>query len=182
MKQISQAKLNITSSLQQLVTGVCGLILPRFILRQFGSETNGLVASTTQLLGDTTLLEGGIGGVMRAALYRPLTNEGVSRIYQQISRSFRKISFIFIGFALVLSLSMKFLVYTQFDWLYVFTMVLILSTNTYFSYYFAMPQRLRMNVDQKLYIIQLTQRISVVLNLLLYLARAAVMARCTHEN
>lgn len=173
MKQISQTKLNITSSLlQQVVTGVCGLILPRFILRQFGSEANGLIASVMQLLGYTVLLEGGIGGVMRAALYKPLANEdidGISGIYHQISRSFRKISFIFIGFALALSLSMKFLVDTQFDWLYVFTMVLILSANTYFSYYFAMPQRLLMTADQKLYIIQLTHSISVVLNLLLCL-------------
>jgi len=173
MKQISQTKLNITSSLlQQVVTGVCGLILPRFILQQFGSEANGLIASVTQLLGYTVLLEGGIGGVMRAALYKPLANEdvdGISGIYHQIGWSFRKISFIFIGFALALSLSMKFLVDTKFDWLYVFTMVLILSTNTYFSYYFAMPQRLLMTADQKLYIIQLTQSISTVLNLLLCL-------------
>lgn len=173
MKQISQTKLNITSSLlQQVVTGVCGLILPRFILQQFGSEANGLIASVTQLLGYTVLLEGGIGGVMRAALYKPLANEdvdGISGIYHQIGWSFRKISFIFIGFALALSLSMKFLVDTQFDWLYVFTMVLILSANTYFSYYFAMPQRLLMTADQKLYIIQLTQSISTVLNLLLCL-------------
>ena len=173
MKRISQTKLNITASLlHQVVTGVCGLILPRFILKQFGSESNGLIASVTQLLGYTILLEGGIGGVLKAALYRPLANEdmdGVSEIYHQIGRTFRKISFIFIGFALALSLSMKFLVDTQFDWLYVFTMVLILSANTYFSYYFAMPQRLLMTADQKLYIVQFTQSISVVLNLLLCL-------------
>ena len=173
MKQISQTKLNITSSLlQQMVTSVCGLILPRFVLRQFGSEANGLIASVTQLLGYTILLEGGIGGVLRAALYKPLANEdmeGVSKIYNQISRSFKKISFLFIGFALALSLSMKFLVDTQFDWLYVFAMVLILSTNTYFSYYIAMPQRLLMTADQKLYIIQFTQIIATVLNLLLCL-------------
>ena len=173
MKRISQTKLNIAASLlQQLVTGVCGLILPRFVLRYFGSEANGLIASIMQLLGYTMLLEGGIGGVMRAALYKPLANEdmdGISRIYHQISRSFRKISFIFIGFALALSLFMKFLVDTQFDWLYVFTMVLILSANTYFSYYFALPQRLLMTADQKLYIIQFTQSISVVLNLLMCL-------------
>lgn len=173
MKRISQTKLNIASSvLSQVVSCICGLILPRFILRQFGSEANGLIASVTQLLGYTILLEGGIGGVLRAALYKPLANEdmdGVSRIYHQISRSFKKIAFIFIGFALLLSVSMKFLVNTQFDWLYVFSMVLILSTNTYFSYYVAMPQRLLMTADQKLYIIQFTQIVATVLNLLLCL-------------
>ena len=63
MKKISQTKLNIAGSvLLQIVSGICGLILPRFVLRQFGSEVNGLVASITQLLSYAVLLEGGMGG------------------------------------------------------------------------------------------------------------------------
>ena len=87
MKRISQTKLNIACSvLLQLVTGICGLILPRFVLRNFGSEVNGLVASVTQLLSYAVLLEGGIGGVMKAALYKPLANEDFfsSREYPSI--------------------------------------------------------------------------------------------------
>ena len=114
MRRVSQTKLNIVSAvLLQLVTGICGLILPRFVLLNFGSEANGLVASVTQLLGYTVLLEGGIGGVMRAALYKPLANEdeeGISGIFYQITRTFRKISLVFIGFAVILSICMKFLV------------------------------------------------------------------------
>ena len=171
MRRISQTKLNILSSfLQQLVAGVCGLILPRFVLQRFGSEANGLVASVTQLLGYTTLLEGGIGGVMKAMLYRPLANEdaeGISSIYFQIRRTFRKLSLIFICFALMLSICMKFLVDTQYDWPYVFTLVLILSAHTFFSYYVGLPCRILMTADQKLYVIQFTQIIATVLNLLL---------------
>lgn len=173
MKRISQTKLNIACSvLLQLVTGICGLILPRFVLRNFGSEVNGLVASVTQLLSYAVLLEGGIGGVMRAALYGPLANEdnaGISSIFYQISRTFRKISVIFVGCALALSICMKFFVNTQYDWFYVFTMVLILSAHTFFSYYVGLPHRLLMSADQKLYILQFTQIITTVLNLLLCL-------------
>ena len=173
MKRISQTKLNIACSvLLQLVTGICGLILPRFVLRNFGSEVNGLVASVTQLLSYAVLLEGGIGGVMRAALYRPLANddhEGISAIFDQISRTFRKISVIFLCCALALSLCMKFFVNTQYDWFYVFTMVLILSTHTFCNYYIGLPYRLLMSADQKLYILQFTQIITTVLNLVLCL-------------
>lgn len=173
MKRISQTKLNIASSvLLQLVTGICGLILPRFVLQNFGSEVNGLVASVTQLLGYAVLLEGGIGGVMRAALYGPLSkedNEGISAIFYQISRTFRKISVIFIGCALALSVCMKFFVNTQYDWFYVFTMVLILSAHAFFNYYVGLPHRLLMSADQKLYILQFIQIITTVLNLLLCL-------------
>ena len=173
MKRISQTKLNIASSvLLQVVSGVCGLILPRFVLLNFGSEVNGLVASVTQLLSYAVLLEGGIGGVMKAALYKPLANEddgGISSIFCQISRTFRKIAVVFICFAALLSVCMKFLVDTQYSWFYVFAMVLILSTHTLFSYYISMPHRILMTADQKLYIIQFTQIVTTVLNLLLCL-------------
>lgn len=173
MKRISQTKLNIAGSvLLQVVSGVCGLILPRFVLRNFGSEVNGLVASVTQLLSYAVLLEGGIGGVMRAAMYKPLANgdeAGVSGIFYQISRTFQKISVVYIGFAVLLSICMKFFVDTRYSWFFVFTMVLILSTHTFFSYYVGLPHRILMTADQKLYVIQFTQIIVTVLNLLLCL-------------
>ena len=173
MKRISPTKLNIAGSvLLQVVSGICGLILPRFVLLSFGSEVNGLVASVTQLLSYAVLLEGGIGGVMKAALYKPLADGdsvGISGIFYQISRTFRKISLVFIGFAVALSLCMKFVVDTQYDWFFVFTMVMILSSHTFFSYYVGMPHRILMTADQKLYIIQFTQIVATVLNLLLCL-------------
>ena len=173
MKKINQTKLNIaTSILLRVVSGACGLILPRFILQNFGSETNGLVATIGQLLGYTVLLEGGIGGVMRAALYKPLAHgdaAGISGIFYQIRRTFRKISIVFIGFAVLVGICIKFMVDTQHDWLYVFTLVLILSAHTFLSYYMGLPYRLLMTADQKLYIIQSTQIVTMVLNLLLCL-------------
>ena len=173
MKQISRTKLNIASSLlQQLAACVCGLILPRYILLNFGSEVNGLVATVTQLLSYTVLLEGGIGGVMKAALYRPLANgddAGVSAIFYQISRTFRKIAVAFICFAVLLSICMKFLVDTQYSWIYVFSLVLILSGHSLLNCYVGIPHRVLMTADQKLYVIQFAQIVTTVLNLLLCL-------------
>lgn len=169
MGQGRQTKLNILVALAyQVVTAVCSLLLPRFILRSYGSEVNGLMQTICQMLSYTVLLEGGIGGVMRAALYKPLAEQdtsAVSDIFHYIKRFFKKISFVFIGFAIVLSVVTKFVIVTDFDWLYVCTMVLILSLNTYFGYYFAMPHQILMRADQKLYIVQFTQIIATVLNL-----------------
>ena len=173
MKRISKTKLNIaTSVLLQVVSGVCGLILPRFVLQNYGSEVNGLVASISQLLSYAVLLEGGVGGVMRAALYKPLANgddAGISAVFYQISQTFQKIAVVFIGFALALGICMKFFVDTQYSWLYVFTMVLILSTHTLSNYYMSMPHRILMTADQKLYAIQVVQIIATILNALLCL-------------
>ena len=106
------------------------------------------------------------------ALYKPLANEddeGISEIFNLIGQTFRKIAGVFVCFAVVLSVSMKFFVDTQYSWFFVFTMVLILSTQTYLGYYMGMPYRFLMTADQKLYIIQFTQIITTVLNLLLCL-------------
>lgn len=171
MRKFSETKLNIcVSVIHQIFTAVCGLILPRLVLASFGSEANGLIASVTQILSYTVLLEGGIGGVMRAALYKPLADndtEQLADIFYSGKRFFGKISLFFILFVVVLGAGLKLVIHTAFDWPYVFTMVLILGANTYFSYYAAISHRLLLTADQKLYIIQLFQILSTGVNLVL---------------
>ncbi|MBR6123433.1 sugar isomerase, partial [Candidatus Saccharibacteria bacterium] len=91
-------KLHITSvsaiSLQ-IVTIVCGFILPRFLLQYYGSAVNGLISSITQFLGFITLAECGIGAVVQSALYKPLScNDylGVSRIIVSAEHFYRNIA------------------------------------------------------------------------------------------
>ena len=61
-----------TSFLFQVITIISGLILPRIIIGTFGSALNGLIASITQFLSFISLLEGGLGAVVLADLYRPI--------------------------------------------------------------------------------------------------------------
>jgi len=50
LDRIAKFKLNtITSVLNRVVLIISGIILPRLVLLNYGSETNGLVASITQL-------------------------------------------------------------------------------------------------------------------------------------
>lgn len=169
MKPISKTKLNIAVPLlNQAIVTAFRLVLARIILRTFGSENNGLMQTIDQLLSYTILLEGGIGGVVKAALYKPLAKrdaDAISDIYHQVGKIFSRISVIFVVFVLLLSVCMKFLVGTHFTWQYVFAMVLILGGTTFVNYYFAMPQQLLMSADQKLYIIQLVQIVSTAINL-----------------
>ena len=174
MRKFSITQLNIcVSVIHQLFMAVCGLVLPRIVLASFGSEAHGLIASVTQLLSYTVLLEGGIGGVMRAALYKPLADndtEAIADIIHSGKRFFHKVSLIFILFIVALGAGLKLLIHTELDWLYVFTMVLILGANTYFSYYSAISHRLLLTADQKQYIIQLFQIASTGINLVLCIA------------
>ena len=83
----------ITSLGLQVVSVICGFILPRLILESFGSDVNGLVNSITQFLGVITLLDLGVGAVVQSALYKPLADNNtnmISKIYVNFSEDLRK--------------------------------------------------------------------------------------------
>lgn len=55
-----RAKLNIVVSLGcQIIVLICGLVIPRSMIGNFGSEAYGATASISQFLAYITLLEGG---------------------------------------------------------------------------------------------------------------------------
>ena len=57
---------SISKLLYEVVAAVSGLILPRLILSNFGSDYNGVIASISQFIGYTSLLTAGVGGVTQA--------------------------------------------------------------------------------------------------------------------
>ena len=67
----------MTSIMAEVVSIICGLILPRLILGAFGSSYNGITSSITQFLSCIVLLRAGVGSVTRAALYVDLPTLGL---------------------------------------------------------------------------------------------------------
>ena len=95
----------ITNILLQFFTLLSGFIIPKLILSYFGSEVNGLVSSLNQFLSYITLLEGGVTGVITAALYKPLVEKDTCRINSVIKTSsifYRKIALIFFVYTIIL--------------------------------------------------------------------------------
>lgn len=94
-----------TGLLKQVVTVVCGFIVPRYMLLAYGSEVNGLISSITYFLGMITLLEMGIGPVIQSNLYKPLAekdSESISKIVKSSNKFFRTISVIFLIYLMAL--------------------------------------------------------------------------------
>lgn len=164
----TQTKSNIAVSvLYQITAAVCSLILPRYILQTFGSDVNGILQSVSQLLNYTVLMECGIGGLITASFYKPIAegnNEYVCDIFNNAKSFFDKISYVYIGFVAVLAFSVKMFIHTDFGFGYVFSLVIILGVSYYFTYYFAMAQRLLLRADQKIRVVQGVQSITLVLN------------------
>lgn len=163
------AYLNIfTSLLLQLITAVIGLILPRLIIMSYGSAVNGLVSSITQFLSYISLLEAGVGGVITAALYKPLAKndkDSLQGIIKSAKSFYRKIGEIFLIYIVGLMFVYPYIVKDKFDYAYVAALIVILSISTFLQYFFSLAYINLLSADQKLWVSNVINSITLVINL-----------------
>ncbi len=171
-------KLNTISSLSyQLVNIVCNFILPRLILKAYGSEVNGLVNSIAQFLHIIGFLELGVGSVVQSALYKPLAEknfESVSKVVASAQKYFRILAYILSGYVVVLIIAYPFIAEQNFGWVYTAFLIFAISISSFAQYYFGAVDSLLLNADQHGYVQYVTQIITLLLNtatcaLLIYL-------------
>lgn len=156
-----------SSLLLEIVSLICAFILPRLILVNFGSEYNGIVTSVTQFLSFVTLLRGGVGGVTRAALYKPLEEHDdykISSILKATEKFMRRVAYIFVVFLLMVATIYPLLVNEEFEWFYTFTLVLILGLSTFVQYYFGISNQMLLQADQRQYVYSYLQTAATILN------------------
>ena len=170
MRSKKAVKNIITSLLQQIVTVICGLIVPRAIIGTFGSSVNGLISSVTQFLSYITLLEAGIGPVIKSALYKPIAKKDktqIEKILKASQRFFRVISGIFIVYLIALCFIYPMIVSTEFETGYTVSLILIIAISTFAEYFFGMVYRLYIQAEQKTYVTSTIQIGTTILNAIL---------------
>lgn len=160
--------LNMISSLiLQVVTIISGFIIPKIILKNFGSEINGLISSLTQFLNYITLIEGGISGVIIANLYKPLLENDINKISAIVNTAkqfYKKIGYIFIIYTFILATFFPLIFKNEFSYFYIFSLTIILSISLLIQYMFTITYRNLLNADQKVYVVSLTQSIITIIN------------------
>lgn len=152
---------------KQIVTVICGFILPRYILLFYGSSVNGLIASITNFLGFISLLEMGVGAVIQANLYKPLAdkdNEQISKIVLSSQRFFRRLAYIFIIYIVLLCFFIPGKVNASYDRWYTISLLLIISVSTLAQYLYGMTYQILLNADQKAYVQLTLQVLTIVVN------------------
>lgn len=165
----TKAKKNIITSLSyQLIILFCGIIVPRLMIGAFGSEAYGATSSITQFLAYITLLEGGIGGVARAVLYKPLAEDdfsAISAIMGEIKRFFRVIAWIFAGYVLILAFGFHAISHIScMDWISTFVLVVVISISTFGQYFIGISNTILLQAAQKTYITNLVSIAATVIN------------------
>ena len=158
----------LTSLLSQAISVFCGIVLPRVLIGQYGSELYGASTSISQFLGYIAILEGGIGGVARAALYKPLAEndkERISEIVIYIQRFFRIIAIIFCFYTLFIACIYKYIARgNSFEWSFTFILVIVIALSSLAQYYFGISYTVLLQADQRQYITTILSSSTMLIN------------------
>lgn len=112
----------------QFVSVALGVIIPRLVLVQLGSEANGLLSATQQALVYLDLLESGIGTAALQALYKPAAEQdraAVSGIFNAIRREYAKVGIAYAALVCGLSVLFPFFIKTELPFFTVLLTVLL---------------------------------------------------------
>ena len=111
----------------------------------------------------------GMTAVVQSALYKPLANkdnEGVSLIISSADRFFKLLAKILIVYSVLLVFIYPQITASSFSFLYIGSLIIVMSISLFAQYYFGITNQLLLCADQKLYIPNLLQIVTLILNTL----------------
>ncbi len=173
-------KLRLNSTFALLYQGllvISGLVLPRCYLAFYGSEVNGLISSITQFLSFINICDMGISAVISSALYKPLAEQNydkISRVFLYSKKFFRFISYILLGYILVLLFVYPQLVAEQFSVTYTILLIICMSISNFSQYFLGISYQLLLNADQRSYVQLIINGGTLIANTILSVAIMAL--------
>lgn len=157
----------VISFINQFTILALGLILPRLTLVSYGSETNGLVNTITQIFTYVALLEAGIGNAAVNALYKPIVNndhQTISNVFSAAKSYYRKVTWIYGACVLVLTFFYPLFVDTELSYVTVALVVLLQGMSGVVNFYFTAAYRQLLVADGKYFIVSTIGLIVYVLS------------------
>lgn len=158
----------ISTALLQIVTAIVGFILPRVMLKVYGSEINGLVSSILQFISYFNLLEAGLSGATTFALYKPIADKDHDKMDAILSTAksfFSKIGGGF--FLLLLLLAFIYPYFVESESLVaneISALVLALGLKGVLEFFVMAKYRVLLTADQKVSVVSIISSITIVLN------------------
>ena len=139
----------------QIINALLGLVLPYLFITSFGSETNGLLSSITQLFVYVNLLEAGVGAASVQAMYRPLANgdrDGVNGILAATTRFYLRTGILYVLVVILLTMLYPVSVHTDLPNSTVSAVILLQGFSGAVNYLVSSKYTLLLKAEGKLYI------------------------------
>lgn len=175
-------KIVISSSINQVVIVLAGLIMPPLLIANYGSETNGLINSVKQMLNYFTVVSVGLGAASQVALYKPLTEGNwplINKIMATLSRFLNKAGLVFLACIGVFAFILPVIRRDNLDFMTIAEIVLICGIGSLIEFVFLTRYKILLTADQKQYIVSnvYTQGtvINTVLSVILIILKASIL-------
>lgn len=167
MRTKNYIRIITSSSILQIAIVISGLILPRLIIKYYGSEINGLVLSIKQIITYFSFVSLGLGAASSTALYEPLEEKNYEKINSILSATrifFIKTGYIFSVLVLILTFTYPLIVSSTLTNLNVALIVLILGLGGVLEYIIITKYRILLIADQKNNIVSKITTQGVIIN------------------
>ncbi|WP_026489375.1 lipopolysaccharide biosynthesis protein [Butyrivibrio sp. XBB1001] len=157
----------IFSVVHQIAAVIFGLLIPRLILKTYGSEINGYVYSITQMLSVITFFDFGVSSVAQAALYKPLVKRNyseISLIYSATKKYFRFLGQILVIYVAALCFYYGFSRSDKYSFFFSVALVLSISVSMIGQYLFGLTDQVLLAADQRIYIYSIVDTVIICAN------------------
>ena len=159
----------LASALPQIASLISGLILPSLIIRNFGSEINGLVSSTKTISSYISIVGAGIATAVTQALYVPVAKKDVVSINGMLHAAntmFQRIGIVYCAILLIISSIYPLIIHTSLRNSSVFLLLIVIGISGASEFFAIGRCRALLYADQKTYVCTLIQAIGILCSVL----------------
>ena len=159
---------SLVSFISQVIIIVLAMVIPMIVILNYGSDTNGLTNTVTQIFMYMDMLEAGIGQAAQNALYKYIGKDdrtGISRVMSVARRYYRRISLVYATLVAVLAFVLPFTFRTDVPGTVVSVYVIFGGATSLIAFYFTSLWVVFLNANGKSYI---TNMIALFNKVLLY--------------
>ncbi len=166
MNKVKKSSYNLIFGLiSQIVTVSLGFIVPRLVLVNLGSETNGLLSSIGQILSYLALLEAGVGAASTQALYKPVGKNDrreISKILSATNLYYKRTGLAYAVLLIIAAFTAPFIFKSKLEYNVIWKVVILSGLPNVISYFFNAKYKLLLVAEGKNYVtVNLTTFISI---------------------
>ena len=165
----------ISGFVGQIITIALGIIIPRLVLLNIGSEANGLLSTVAQIFTYFALLEAGVGNAALQALYGPIGSKDTdqsNRILAATQFYYKRTGLIYLAGVLTVGFLFPLVVHSSFSYQTVFLVTILGGLGGVVRYFTQAKYLMLIKADGRNYA---ETNISTIINILISITKIVLL-------